>query len=482
MKSQQADVAVIGAGTAGMAAWRAATQAGAHAVLIEAGAYGTTCARSGCMPSKLLLSVAHGVHDAHQLRPRGVTGTAALQVDGRLVMQFVRRERDRFVNTVLKEIASFPPECLVRGRARFAARSGSRHRLLIDDAWQLEANSVVIATGAVPTVPPEFNVFGKQLLTSDDIFELESLPQRLAVLGAGPLALELAQGLSRLGVEVSVFGRDGKVAGITDKTVREALTKNLASEFFFDPDATIYDMSLEDGVPTIDFRGTDGMTQREQFDFVLVATGRRPNLKPLMLEYSGTALDERGTPCFDPASMQCGTSSIFIAGDCDGTRPWLQDASEEGQIAGENAAHFPDIRAVERKVPFSVTFCQPQIALVGAGAEPSDESAVVAGFVSFEDQGRSRVEGQAHGALRVYAEASSGRLLGAQLCGPQAEHLGHLLAWAVQSGLSVDETLALPFYHPVVEEGLRTALKDARTKLHAKRGETAPALTAAVGC
>ena len=482
MRLQQADVAVIGAGTAGMAAWRAATQAGAHAVLIEAGAFGTTCARVGCMPSKLLLAIAHGVHNARQLRPRGINGTAALQIDGRLVMQFVRRERDRFVNTVLKEVASIPPECVIRGNARFAASSGSRHRLLIDDAWQLEANSVVIATGAVPTVPSEFNVFGKQLLTSDDIFELEALPQRLAVFGAGPLALELAQGLSRLGVDVSVFGRDGKVAGITDKTVREALTKSLASEFYFDPDATIHDMSLEGGVPTINFRDINGVTQREQFDFVLVATGRRPNLKPLMLEHTGIALDEQGTPCFDPASMQCGASSILMAGDCDGTRPWLQDASDEGQLAGENAARFPDIRRIARKVPFSVAFCQPQIALVGVSIKPSDERAVVAGFVSFEDQGRSRVEGQAHGALRVYAEASSGRLLGAQLCGPQAEHLGHLLAWAVQLRLSVDEALALPFYHPVVEEGLRTALQDARSKLHARRGETESALAAAAGC
>jgi len=480
MKTQQADVAVIGAGTAGMAAWHAATQAGAHAVLIEAGAFGTTCARVGCMPSKLLLAVAHGVHDAQQLKPRGVDGTATLQVDGRLAMQFVRRERDHFVATVLKEVASFPPECVVRGRAGFEASGSGSHRLIIDGAWRLEARSVVIATGAVSNVPSEFKVFGKRLLTSDDIFELETLPQRLAVFGAGPLALELAQGLSRLGVEVCVFGRDGKIAGITDKSVHDALAKSLAREFYFDPDASVHEMLLEHGVPTITFRATDGMTRREQFDAVLVATGRRPALKPLMLEHTGIALDERGTPPFDHTSMQCGTSSIFMAGDCDGTRPWLQDATDEGQLAGANAARFPDVKHVERKVPFSVVFCQPQVALVGTSIETAERN-VVDGFVSFEDQGRSRIDGQARGALRVYAEASTGRLLGAQLCGPQAEHLGHLLAWAVQLRLCVDEVLTLPFYHPVVEEGLRTALRDASSKLYARRGETAPHLAAAVG-
>jgi dihydrolipoamide dehydrogenase len=482
MKTQQVDVAVIGAGTAGMAAWHAATQAGAHAVLIEAGAFGTTCARVGCMPSKLLLAVANGVHDARQLKPRGVGGIAALQVDGRLVMQFVRRERDHFVASVLKEVASFPPECVVRGRARFETSGAESHWLIIDDAWRLNTRSVVIATGAVSNVPSEFKVFGERLLTSDDIFELETLPERLAVFGAGPLALELAQGLSRLGVKVCVFGRGGKVAGIADKSVRDALTKSLASEFYFDPDATIHEMSLEQGVPTIAFRAIDGLPRREQFDAVLVATGRQPALKPLMLERAGIALDEHGTPHFDPASMQCGTNSVFIAGDCDGTRPWLQDATDEGQLAGNNAARFPDVKHAERKVPFSVVFCQPQVAMVGTPIENADEKSVVAGFVSFEDQGRSRIEGQAHGALRVYAEASTGRVLGAQLCGPQAEHLGHLLAWAVQLRLCVDEVLALPFYHPVIEEGLRTALRDARSKLYTRRGETAPHLAEAAGC
>ena len=92
------------------------------------------------------------------------------------------------------------------------------------------------------------------------------------------------------------------------------------------------------------------------------------------------------------------------------------------------------------------------------------------------------MEGHAHGALRIWAEASTGRLLGAQLCGPQAEHLGHLLAWAIQLRLCVDEVLALPFYHPVVEEGLRTALRDASAKIYARRGATAPRVATAIGC
>ncbi len=106
----------------------------------------------------------------------------------------------------------------------------------------------------------------------------------------------------------------------------------------------------------------------------------------------------------------------------------------------------------------------------------------VAGSVSFETQGRSRVLRQNRGLLHVYANATTGKLLGAQACGPALEHLGHLLAWALQLELSVDEMLKLPFYHPVIEEGLRTALKEASAKRFHELAQTPPEMATAVGC
>jgi len=180
--------------------------------------------------------------------------------------------------------------------------------------------------------------------------------------------------------------------------------------------------------------------------------------------------------------MQCGSSPIFIAGDCDGTRPWLHDAADEGKLAGDNAARFPDVQAVRRKVPFSIVFCEPQVVIVGASYDDLEKQITVTGEVSFENQGRSRVMRQNHGLLHVYADAKTGRLRGAQGCGPAMEHIGHLLAWALQLELTLDETLRLPFYHPVVEEGLRSALKDADRKCYEERSETPPALPGAAGC
>ncbi|MFM0516765.1 MULTISPECIES: dihydrolipoyl dehydrogenase [Caballeronia] len=478
MNEIKVDVAVIGAGTAGMAALRAARLAGANAVLIEGGEFGTTCARVGCMPSKLLLAAANGLHDARSLAARGIEGTHALEADYAHVLDYVRRERDYFVKSVLEETDALPRGIVLRGEARFEAPT----RLVVGDHTRVEAKSVVIATGAAPSVPEELRVFGDKLITSDDLFELRTLPKRIAVFGAGPIALELGQALARLDVDILMFGKGGRVAGLTDKPVRDALAAALADEFYFDPDAKFEKMSLEDGVPTLRFTSPDGASHVERVDLVLAATGRRPNLAPLALENAGIELNEKGVPLFDETTMQCGTSSVFIAGDCDGTRPWLHDAADEGKLAGDNAARFPDVQAVRRKVPFSIVFSEPQAVSVGASYDELDKQMTVTGEVSFENQGRSRVMRQNRGLLHVYADAKTGELRGAQGCGPAMEHLGHLLAWALQLELTLDETLKLPFYHPVVEEGLRSALKDADRKCYEARSEAPPTLPSAAGC
>jgi dihydrolipoamide dehydrogenase len=212
---------------------------------------------------------------------------------------------------------------------------------------------------------------------------------------------------------------------------------------------------------------TDGTVEEERFDFLLAAIGRRPNVDSLDLEHTGLPLDPQGVPVFDRRTGQVGSSTVFMAGDAADDRALLHEAADEGRIAGDNAGRWPDLRLRPRRAPLAVVFSEPQMALAGAThAELLASGAVFEiGEVSFADQGRSRVMGRDQGALQVYAQRGSGRLLGAEMIGPAAEHLGHLLAWSVQRGDTVQQMLDSPFYHPVVEEGLRTALRDAQRKL-----------------
>jgi dihydrolipoamide dehydrogenase len=451
----EVDVAVIGAGTAGLAAYRAAKAAGASAVLIEGGPYGTTCARVGCMPSKLLIAAAEAAHGVERARHFGVHAGAA-RIDGREVMARVKRERDRFVGFVLQGVESIPEADRLRGFARFI----DRNTLQVENGPRIDARSIVIATGSRPSVPPMLRDLGDRLVVNDDIFEWETLPRSVAVFGPGVIGLELGQALARLGVRVVVLGRGGRVGPVSDPVVREAAIRAFSAEFALDPDAHVSSVKRIGDEVEIEYRGPGGDLRRERFDYVVAATGRVPNLDKLSLESAGLELGAHGVPRFDPTTMQVGTTSVFIAGDVNNELALLHEAADEGRIAGNNAARFPNVKPGLRRAPLGIVFSDPQIAIVGSGYAHPNAKALAVGEVSFEDQGRSRVMLRNKGHLRVYANPVNGRFLGAEMVGPDAEHIGHLLAWALQAGMTVHQMLEMPFYHPVVEEGLRTALRD----------------------
>lgn len=460
MNELTVEVAVIGAGTAGLAAYRAAKSHHERVLLIEGGPYGTTCARVGCMPSKLLIAAAEAAHAIQQAPAFGVHG-GPVRIDGRAVMARVRAERDRFVGFVLDGVEKIPQADRLRGHARFIDAG----RLQVDDHSVVKAARIVIATGSSPRVPQELQSIGDRLLVNDDVFDWDDLPESVAIIGAGVIGLELGQALHRLGVRVALFGRGSSVAQLSDPAVLANATGCLAGEL---------DMRLNTQITGVERDGDDvivrscnaaGEMRTECYAYVLAATGRTPNVTTLGLEHAGLALNAIGVPLFDPHTMQCGDSAVFIAGDADNELPVLHEAADQGRIAGDNAGRYPDVQPGLRRTPLAIAFTDPQIATVGQLFRTLPKGRFVVGEVSFEDQGRSRVMQQNHGLLRVYAALGSGRFLGAEMIGPRAEHLAHLLAWACQNGMTAAQMIDMPFYHPVVEEGVRTALRDAREKL-----------------
>eukprot|EP01034_Spumella_vulgaris_P037531 gene37531-46302_t len=176
MKQLQTDVAIIGAGSAGLTAYRAARAGGKRAVLIESGPYGTTCARVGCMPSKLLIAAAEAAHALAAASAFGVH-PGQVRIDGQAVMARVRSERDRFVGFVLEGMEHIPEEDKLRGHARF---TGPRE-LQLDQHTVVQAERIVIATGSSPVVPKEWQQAGARVITSDAVFDWTDLPASVAV-------------------------------------------------------------------------------------------------------------------------------------------------------------------------------------------------------------------------------------------------------------------------------------------------------------
>jgi dihydrolipoamide dehydrogenase len=470
MHNIHVDVAVIGAGTAGLAAYRAAKASGASVVLLEGGNYGTTCARVGCMPSKLLIAAADAAHAVSNASAFGIHVEGNIRIDGREVMHRVRCERDRFVDFVLTDMQQIPSADRVYGKAHFI----DEHTIAVDDKTRVLSKSAVIATGSSATYPDFFKALGDRLIINDDIFDWGELPEAVAVIGAGIIGLELGQALHRLGVHVTVFGRNNRIGAISDPEINAYAITAFNDEFSLEANAHITSMQREhdrDRV-AIESTGHNSSQKIDYFDYVLAATGRAPNLAALGLEHTGLELDAKGVPSFDPATMRTvnshGTSAVFMAGDASNYIPLLHEAADEGSIAGENAARVAAGHPVKpglRRAPIGIVFTDPQIAIVGDGFRALKPGTFATGQVSFENQGRARILLKNKGLLNIYAESSTGRLLGAEMMAPAAEHLAHLLAWSLQKNMTVSDMLDMPFYHPVIEEGVRTALRDLQAKL-----------------
>lgn len=449
------DVAVIGAGTAGLAARRAAIAAGARTLLIERGPGGTTCARVGCMPSKLLIAAAGTAHALREATRFGVTcGNHA--VDGRAVMARVQRRRDGFVGSVLDDLDRLGPDQKVMGEARFI----DRHTLLVGDDVKIAAAATVIATGARPHVPDDLAALGDRVITSEEAFNLDDLPASLAVIGAGPLGLELGQAFARLGVSVHLFDQGQSIGGVSDPGIVAEARHLFGADMAIVLGVAVQAARDGDGA-RLSWRDGDDQHRSVRVDRILVATGRLPDIAGLDLGRTGLALDDRGLPRVDPVTRACGRGPIFMAGDADGDRPVLHEAAIEGRIAGRNAALYPSVETGPRPVPLAIVFTDPGIARVGDGG-PGEGG--VTGCYDYAGNGRAVIAGRAAGLLKIHA-GRDGRIRGAEMLVPEAEHLAHLLAWGIEATMDLDAMIGMPFYHPTFEEGLRGALEDARKRL-----------------
>jgi dihydrolipoamide dehydrogenase len=280
----------------------------------------------------------------------------------------------------------------------------------------------------------------------------------MAVIGLGAVGLEVAQALSRLGIEITAFGHGQTIGGIEDPLVSDKALELLRDEVavVMNARATLHEdaagMQVQNGLETI------------RVDAVFAALGRQPNVAGLGLEHLGVSLDSRGLPAVNRHTMQIADLPVYFAGDVTSDLPILHVASDEGHVAGFNAAREQPT-SFQPRTPLTIVFSDPNIASVGAPLSELDAATTIIGSVDFANQGRARIARENRGLLRIYANRSDGLLLGAQMCAPRAEHMAHLLALAIEQRATVRSMLRMPFYHPVFEEGLRTALRDAARQM-----------------
>jgi len=453
--TKHVDVAVIGAGTAGLSAVAEVRKKTDSWVLIDGGVLGTTCARVGCMPSKAMIQIATDFDRRHICRRRGVEGTEHLSMNVPDAMESVRDLRDIFVDRVLEGTTDVMGDAFIEENACFV----DAHTLRVGDDT-VRADKIVVATGSRPIVPDEWKQFADKIITTDDIFEMEELPASMAVVGLGSIGLELGQALQRLGIDVVGVDVDDRLMGLSDPVVNDTAVEILGKE-----------LTMWLGHPVqIARQGSQLLVtageRSARVDKILLSVGRRPNIDKLGLENLDVERGRFEVPVYDPGTMQIGDLPVFIAGDVTNREPVLHEASFEGRVAGSNAV-ADQLTVYSRFPPMSVTYTEPNIVNVGISYPQAIEDNAAIGEVRLGPVGRALIMGSNRGVIRVYADRENGTLRGASMIAARGEHLVHLLALAIQLELTVDNLLLMPFYHPSMEEGLQAALRDAQSQIQA---------------
>jgi pyruvate/2-oxoglutarate dehydrogenase complex dihydrolipoamide dehydrogenase (E3) component len=423
------DVVVVGGGTAGLTAALAARHEGASVALVErAGRIGGDCTYYGCVPSKALIEIAQVVFDASQLATAGIldhkptmTFAAAARRRDEVVAEIAYGERDeRFTAAGI---------AIVYGEATFT----DAHELTVDN-HKITGRRFVVATGSDPAVPSIEGIDRVAFLTNRSVFDLSALPERLLVLGGGPVGLELAQAFQRLGSRVSVIEQGNRLLPHDEPEAGAVAAQVLADEgveLLLETKAR----SVRQDSATIVVETDAGARHG---DTLLVATGRRGATPSLGLDRAGVATDGGYITIDD----RCRTSAnhVYAAGDITGGLQFTHVASHEGSVAGRNAAGKRAKRN-ERVVPW-VTFLDPEIAHVGLTEEQAraqgGEVRVATYPMSHVD--RARILSRPLGLVKLVTRrrpiigwTGGGELVGAQIVGPRAGELIQECALAMQT-------------------------------------------------
>lgn len=458
------DIIIIGAGSAGISAYKEAIKHTQNILIVNDGPWDTTCARVGCMPSKVLISSANRMYDIQHTEGLGLTVKS--EIDTSQVMVHVQKLRDRFTAATVKDVNNWPTEHKISGKASFENKN-----TIVVNGIKYQSKSFIIAVGSTPTYDQAWkDELGDRLITSDQIFELETLPASIGVVGSGVIAIELAQAMHRLGVKTTVFARSRKVGALSSPSLQELaqniLSKELTIKFEVLPEQV---RKTEDGL-TIQYIENQQKCSIE-VEYLLVATGRRSHLDTLNLSNISESFTDLKNLNVDTHTKQLADLPIFIIGDAFTSTPLQHEASHEGRGAVHNCLNYPQLRNLKTLTPIGIVFSSPEMASVGQNHKQLKQNNIdfVTGFVSYEKQGRALVLAKNKGAVEVYIDRKTRQILGAEFFVASAEHMAHLLALAISRECNLDDLLDQPYYHPTLEEGLRTALKHARRQLETQK-------------
>lgn len=418
MSSFDYDIAIIGGGAAGLTITAGAAQLGARTLLIEKeSALGGDCLHYGCVPSKTLIKTAHVYHQIKQAEQFGLPAAVIGPVNYRDVAA-----RIQDVIATIQVHDSVERFCGLGAQVEFGAPEFLDEHAVRLNGKTISAKQWIIATGSSPA-PPRLDALNNiSYLTNKEIFSLDELPASMIVLGAGPIAMEMAQAFNRLGTRVQVVQRSGQILSKEDKDMADTVMAAMEEEgveFFLN--ATLVDARQTGNNKEIIIEDKEGNTTTLQADSVLLAQGRTPNLEGLGLDHIGLEYNRRGIPV--DHRMRTNHKHIFAAGDINGTFQFTHAAGYEGGIVVSNAIFHLPRKANYTWMPWC-TYTDPELASIGMNEKAARQAGIEYQVWSepFSGNDRALAENSFAGKIKMLLNEKE-KPIGIQIAGPRAGDL-----------------------------------------------------------
>ncbi len=442
---------VIGAGTAGLVSAAGAAGLGARVALIERRLLGGDCLNYGCVPSKALIRAARAWHDARTGSERFGAPEVTGGGDFSRVMERMRELRASISrHDSARRFRDLGVDVFI-GEGRFVASDavevGGR-RLIFRRA--------IIATGARPFVPPIAGCEEGCYLTNETVFTLTELPERLGVIGGGPIGCELAQTFARFGSRVSLFDMAPHVLPREDRDAAEIVQQALIRDGVdLRCGVKVNEVAVDGGVKVVRFE-KDGERLETPVDELLVAIGRAPNVDGIGLEAAGVEFTKQGVTVDD--RLRTSNKRIFAVGDVASQYKFTHMADALARVAIQNSLFFGRARASKLVVPWC-TYTSPEIAHVGLYEQEAIERGheVDTSTLRLSEVDRAVLDGADEGFLRLHVEKGSDRILGATLV---ADHAGEMigeLSLAITTGIGLGKISGVIHPYPTQAEVVKKA-------------------------
>ncbi len=442
------DLVIVGMGSGGMVGAEFASTIGLRVAVVERARVGGDCLWTGCVPSKALLASAKAAHTM-RTAPRYGLPAVDFEIDTSLVWARIRAVQAEVATTddSPDRYAAMGIE-IIPGQARIV---GPNTVEILGEERRLETRVILICTGSHPAVPEIEGLKEAGFLTSENVFDIDRAPRSVIMIGGGPIAIEMAQAFSRLGIVITVLQKDAGILPRDEADLVAVLARTLRDEGVdLRLNVETERIAVADGRKIV-FGAEAGEPARWEAEELLVAVGRRPNVEGLGLEEVGVKVGRRGIEVDE--RMRTSVPSIYAAGDVAGRFLFTHSAAYEA-VRAVRDAFYPGKGKVTDFVPWC-TFTDPELAHAGltvAEAETRHGDDVEVWRMELAHSDRARAESASEGAIVVVT--AKGRVVGAHILAPSAGEMIHELAVAIHEGMKLAELAGLIHVYPTLSTGI----------------------------